>query len=73
MNSFLAIVLVCSLKTSVDACDEASAIDALSIRVGNELSCTIGWQEIIARSALKEGVGRETYLKTLCRRVGSSG
>ena len=71
MSSFLAIVLVCSLQVEVNACDERSAADVLSVRVENELGCTIGWQEVIARSAFKEGIGRETYLKTLCRRLAA--
>ena len=69
MSSFLAIVLVCSLAVSVERCDEASALDVLSVRVDNELRCTRGWQEIIARSAFGDEVGQKTYLKTLCRRI----
>ncbi len=68
MSYFLAIVLVCSVDLHRDACDEANAVDVLSVRVENELRCTIGWQEIIARTALADGIGRNTYLKTLCRR-----
>ena len=66
---FLAIVLVCSAAVSIETCDEAQAIDIMSVRVANELHCTMGWQEIIARSSLREGVGAGTYLKTACRRV----
>ena len=69
MNSFLAIVFVCSTSIAIEACDEANAIDTLSTRVQNELNCTMGWQEIIARSALNEGLGSTAYLKTACRRV----
>ena len=69
MNTFLAIVLVCPIALSAEACDDAKAIDVLSIRVENELGCTIGWQEIIARSGLREGLGETTFLKTLCRRA----
>ena len=73
MGSFLAVVLVCSLQVGVDACDEGSAVDVLSVRVDNELGCTMGWQEIIARSAVKDGIGQTTYLKTLCRRLKGRG
>ncbi len=32
-------------------------------------ACTNGWQEIIARTDLRDEVGRTSYLKTECRRV----
>lgn len=70
---FLAIVLICAGTITVDACDEANAVDVLSTRVVNELRCAVGWQEMIARSELREGLGRTTYLKTLCRRVPPRG
>ena len=35
----------------------------------NELGCTNGWQEIIARTDLRDEVGKTSYLKTECRRV----
>ena len=69
MNTFLAIVLICPLAVSPAACDDGTALDVLSVRVGNEMGCTMGWQEIIARSAFRDEVGVKTYLKTLCRRV----
>jgi hypothetical protein len=56
-------------------CSENNAVDIMSTRVANELGCTSGWQEIIARGALKEQMnGGEsetgaTYIKTLCRRI----
>jgi hypothetical protein len=69
MDAFAAIVLVCLRAVAPAACDEGNAVDVLSTRVANELSCTMGWQEVIARSALGTEVGSQTYLKTLCRRV----
>jgi hypothetical protein len=69
VNLFLAIVLVCPLAVSVEACSEAEAVDVLTIRVENEMGCAVGWQEIIARSAFREEIGRTTYVKTLCRRL----
>jgi hypothetical protein len=47
----------------------------MATRVNNELGCANGWQEIIARSALKERMtagddpNGETYIKTLCKRI----
>jgi hypothetical protein len=37
--------------------------------VDNELGCTSGWQEVIARSALHDRIGKQAYLRTICRRV----
>ena len=45
------------------------AVDVLSNEVGSELDCTMGWQEVIGRSALRSEVGRTAYVKTLCRRL----
>jgi hypothetical protein len=69
MNGFLAIVLVCATSVASEECDESRALDVRSVRVANELGCTQGWQEIIARSPLREDVGTTTYLKTACRRI----
>ena len=38
-------------------------------RVANVLGCTSGWQEIIARTDLRDEIGKTSYLKTECRRV----
>ena len=70
MASFTAVVLVCLLPVQPDACDETSAIDVLSTSVTSELGCATGWQEIIARGSLREGLGEKFYLRTLCRRNG---
>ena len=75
MNAFQAILLVCLASTPKEDCAENNAVDIMSTRVANELGCASGWQEIIARGALKNhaeldgGQGGETYIKTLCRRV----
>jgi hypothetical protein len=74
MDGFQAIVLVCLASTPKPDCVESNAIDVMSTHVANELGCTSGWQEIIARGALKERMGTtnpggETYVKTLCKRV----
>ena len=46
---------------------EASAVEMRSIVVGNELGCTQGWQELIAREP--QASGEPVYLKTVCRRI----
>ncbi len=69
MNAFAAIILICRVSVSPAECDEANAISVMSRQVSSELACATGWQEVIARSSLKDGLGSDTYLKTLCRRV----
>lgn len=69
MSFFTAVVLVCQLSTTPPAaCDEASAIDMISTHVDSELGCARGWQEVIARGSLKEGMDKGYYVKTICRR-----
>jgi hypothetical protein len=67
MASYMAIVLVCLKSVAQEECDEKTAIDMLSTRVSSELRCTMGWQEIIARTSLRDGLGTTSYLKTVCR------
>jgi hypothetical protein len=67
-TEFAAILLVCLASVPPERCDENSAVELRSTVVDNELRCTFGWQEMIAReppSTSKERV----YLKTLCRRI----
>ena len=66
MSTFLAIVFVCAAATPVPACDQDTALDVRVVTVANELGCTMGWQEIMARAG--ESPGGDTYLKTACRR-----
>lgn len=68
MNAFIAIILVCAKTVSVASCDESQAVDVLSTRVPNELGCATGWQEVMARSSLREDLDT-TYIKTVCRRI----
>lgn len=68
MTGFSAIVLICLASTPREACGDDNAVVFRSVHVNNELGCTSGWQEIIARSALKESLANGNYLKTLCRR-----
>lgn len=69
MNTFLAVVLVCANAIAQESCTEDKALEVRKVRVGNELGCTNGWQEIIARTDLRDEIGRTAYLKTECRRV----
>ena len=68
MSGFEAVVLICLATTPTPDCDENVAIVARSVHVANELGCTNGWQEIVARGGLKESLKDGSYLKTLCRR-----
>ena len=69
VNPFVAVILVCLDTVAPAACDETTAADVLSTPVENELSCVMGWQDVIARSALAADIGRTAYVKTLCRRM----
>jgi hypothetical protein len=69
---FLAVILICLNSIAPEACDEKTAADVLSNGVESELSCVMGWQDVIARSTLANEVGKTAYVKTLCRRVGES-
>ncbi|GJE46755.1 hypothetical protein [Methylobacterium soli] len=73
MNSFIAVVLVCANAIPTDSCTDDKAVEVRKVRVSNELGCSSGWQEIIARTDLREEVGKTTYLKTECRRVKPPG
>ena len=69
MNAFIAVVLVCANGIPIEACTDDRASEVRKVRVANELGCTNGWQEIIARTDLRDEVGKTAYLKTECRRV----
>ncbi|WP_264047190.1 hypothetical protein [Methylobacterium flocculans] len=69
MNAFIAVVLVCANGIPIEACTDDRASEVRKVRVANELGCTNGWQEIIARTDLRDEIGRTSYLKTECRRV----
>jgi hypothetical protein len=68
-QTFAAILLVCLASTPREECTEDTAVDVRSIPVDNELGCTAGWQELIARGPGDLREGAPVYLKTLCRRV----
>jgi hypothetical protein len=69
---FLAVILICLNSIAPEACDEKTAADVLSNTVDSELSCVMGWQDVVARSALASEIGKTAYVKTLCRRIGGS-
>ncbi len=71
MNPFVAMILICLNTVASEACDERTASDVLSTGVESELSCVMGWQDVVARSALASEIGRTAYVKTLCRRTGA--
>lgn len=68
MYGFQAIVLICLATTPREACGDKNAIVFRSVHVNNELGCTSGWQEIIARGGLRESLTNGAYLKTMCLR-----
>jgi hypothetical protein len=68
MTVFTALVLVCQLSTPPQSCDESRAIDVISTRVESEFACMRGFQESMARGALREGLGETVYMKTQCVR-----
>ena len=69
MSPFVAVILICLNTIAPEACDETTAADVMSTGVANELSCALGWQDVVARSALAAEVGHTAYVKTLCRRA----
>jgi hypothetical protein len=71
MNPFVAVILICLNSVALEACDERTAADVLSTGVESELSCVMGWQDVVARSTLANDIGRTAYVKTLCRRVST--
>ena len=68
-QTFAAVLLVCLASMPKEECTEDTAVDVRSIPVDNELGCTAGWQELIARGPGDLREGAPVYLKTLCRRV----
>jgi hypothetical protein len=72
MHTFVAVILTCLNSVAAEACDEKTAADVLSTGVESELSCLMGWQDVVARSAFASEVGRTAYVKTLCRRTAAA-
>jgi hypothetical protein len=69
MDRFVAIILICFSSIPREECTEENAADVIADEVRSELDCTMGWQEDVGRSALRDEVGRSAYVKTLCRRA----
>jgi hypothetical protein len=69
VQGFAAVLLVCLASLPRERCTEDTAVEVRSIVVDNELGCTNGWQELIARAAEAPQGEPPTYLKTVCRRV----
>jgi len=68
MQEFVAVILICLNSVPAAQCDEKSALDVMSTVVENELGCATGWQDVIARSALRSEIGKTAYVRTICRR-----
>ena len=68
MDGFQAVILICLASVPVEQCNEQTAVDVLSKHVDNELGCASGWEDVIARSAQAYDIGRDAYVRTLCRR-----
>ena len=73
MTGFQAIILVCLNSVPSDRCTEETATDILSKHVETELGCASGWQEVIGRSAQAYEIGRDSYVRTICRRSRDQG
>jgi hypothetical protein len=68
MIEFVAVILICASTVPADQCTEENALDVMSNVVENELGCASGWQDVIARSPLKDDIGTTAYVRTICRR-----
>ena len=73
VQGFAAVLLVCLASVPRERCTEDTAVEVRSTVVDNELACTMGWQELIARAAAAGPGDEPTYLKTVCRRVRPMG
>jgi len=69
MDRFVAIILICLSSVPPDNCTEETAADVIANEVRSEIDCTMGWQEDVSRSALRDEIGKTAYVKTLCRRA----
>ncbi len=69
MNAFIAVRPGLRQRHRPGCLHRCPGLEVRKIRVANELGCATGWQEIIARTDLREDIGKTAYLKTECRRV----
>jgi hypothetical protein len=51
-------ILICLNTVVPEACDERTAADVFSTGVESELSCVMGWQDVVACSGSPERRGR---------------
>jgi hypothetical protein len=58
MNPFFAMLLIGLNTVAPEACDERTAADVFSTGVERELSCVMGWQDVVACSGSPERRGR---------------
>jgi hypothetical protein len=71
MQAYVAIVLICQMSVPQDACTTDTARDVMSVRVDSELGCASGWQDVVARAAFADDIGKTAYVKTLCRPIAA--
>jgi hypothetical protein len=73
MDRFVAIILICLSEVPPERCTEETAADVIANEVRSEIDCTMGWQEDVGRSAMRDEIGKTAYVKTLCRRAPPRG
>lgn len=67
MNTFIALIFLCTSSIAASDCDTNNAIDvAVGPQTGNEIACGIEAQEMIAQTAIRPREGE--YLKISCVR-----
>jgi hypothetical protein len=69
MSSFVALILICQMSLPSDACGETSARGVTLVGADNEIGCTAGWQDVMARSPLADDIGGGSCVKAICRRA----
>lgn len=65
---FIAVILICANSIASTDCTEDNALDVMSMGAQNELQCTQGWEDLVARSAFGKEVGTTAYIRTRCTR-----
>ena len=67
MTALVVYIFICAASTAPADCDRRTAIDvALGPQASNELTCGLGAQEMIARTAVRPKDGE--YMKIACVR-----
>lgn len=65
MNTILAVVLICAVGTTPDACNRDTALDVVSTPVPTPMACAIAGQTMLSRDGL---LGPDRYPVTRCER-----